>query len=410
MRLRWNGEIKKLIVRLGMFLAAVLALGNLGIGVFRNQMRREYTALAAGILENMQRAYPQLPEDELLRLLERPESVEGGQRLLDRYGVYAEYGSRTLDGQEKRLWLFQAEMNLFLLLALILGILLVVLYLRKRQRRIEELRRYMEQLSRGNYRLELNENEDDELSGLRNEIYRVTVRLRGSAALEQRRRQALSDSVANISHQLKTPMTSMTILLDDLAENEGMDEVTRCRFLSEIRRQLTGMTWLIAAMLKLSRLEAGVVELERRPVQAQLLVEKCFDDLQTTAEWREVRLEEELQPGASLTVDVDWTVEALCNIVKNAIEHSPAGSGVRVATAENEVYTEIRVTDSGTGIPQEEREKLFQRFYRGSGADRDSIGIGLAMAKEIVEQQHGHIQVESREGEGTTFFLKFMKE
>lgn len=409
MRLKWNGEIKKLTVRLGLFLAAVLALGNLGIGVFRNQMRREYTALAAGILENMQRAYPQLPEDELMRLLERPESVEGGQRLLDRYGVYAEYGSRTLDGQEQRLWHLQAGMNLFLLLVLSLGLLLVMRYLRKRQRRIEELQRYMEQLSRGNYRLELGENEDDELSGLRNEIYRVTVRLRGSAALEQRRRQALSDSVADISHQLKTPMTSMTILLDDLAENEEMDEVTRCRFLSEIRRQLTGMTWLVAAMLKLSRLEAGVVELERRPVQARLLVEKCFDNLQTTAEWREVRLEEELQPGASLTVDENWTVEALCNIVKNAIEHSPAGSSVQVATAENEVYTEIRVTDSGTGISQEEREKLFRRFYRGSGADRDSIGIGLALAKEIVEQQHGHIQVESREGEGTTFFLKFMK-
>lgn len=409
MRLRWNGEIKRLTGCLVLFLAAALALGNLGVGIFRNQMRREYTALAAGIMENMQRSYPQIPEEELFRLLETPESTGSGQKLLDRYGIYAEYGSRTLDRQENRLWHFQAEMNLFLFLTLALGILLIVFYLRKRQRRIEELRRYMEQLSRGNYRLELDENEDDELSGLRNEIYRITVQLRESAALEQRRSQALSDSVADISHQLKTPMTSMTILLDNLMENEDMDEITRHHFLSEVRRQLTGMTWLIAVMLKLSRLEAGVVELERAPVQARHLVEKCFDQLQTTAEWREVRLEGELQPGVSLTVDENWTVEALCNIVKNAIEHSPAGSSVQVSTAENEVYAEIRVTDSGVGISQEEREKLFQRFYRGSGSDRDSIGIGLALAKEVVEQQHGHIQVESQEGRGTTFFLKFMK-
>ena len=409
MRLRWNDEIKKLILSLGLFSAVILILGNLGIGIFRNQMRREYTALAAGILENMQQTYPQISEDELIRLLEAPEYPSGGRELLARYGIFEEYGSRTFGGQEKRLQYLQVGINLFLLLVLFLGSLRIIFYLQKRQRRIEELQCYMEQLSRGNYRLELEENQDDELSGLRNEIYRITVQLRESAALEQHRRKALSDSVADISHQLKTPMTSMTILLDNLTENEDMDENIRQRFLSEVRRQLTGMSWLIATMLKLSRLEAGVVELERVPLQAQLLVEKCFDRLQTTAEWKGVCLEKELQPEASLTVDENWTAEALCNIVKNAIEHSPAGGSVQVMTAENEVYTEIRVTDGGDGISQEEREKLFQRFYRGNGAARDSIGIGLALAKEVVEQQHGHIQVESQEGKGTVFSLKFMK-
>lgn len=104
-----------------------------------------------------------------------------------------------------------------------------------------------------------------------------------------------------------------------------------------------------------------------------------------------------------------WKLEALCNIVKNAIEHSPGGSRVQIETAENEIYTEIRVTDSGTGISREERQKLFQRFYRGGNAAEDSVGIGLALAKEVVEQQHGHIQVDSEEGKGTVFSLKFMK-
>ena len=142
---------------------------------------------------------------------------------------------------------------------------------------------------------------------------------------------------------------------------------------------------------------------------ADSLVEECLAKLQTAAEWKEVRLDVQLQPGASLTVDENWTVEALCNIVKNAIEHSPAGGSVLINAAENEVYTEIRVEDSGIGISREEREKLFQRFYRGSNAVEDSIGIGLALAKEVVEQQHGHIQVDSREGEGTVFSMKFMK-
>ena len=152
-----------------------------------------------------------------------------------------------------------------------------------------------------------------------------------------------------------------------------------------------------------------MVELERVPLQARDLVESCFDRLQTTAEWREVRLEAELEPGVTLTADENWTVEALCNIVKNAVEHSAAGGNVRVTARENEVYTEIRVTDDGVGISPEEREKLFQRFYRGNSADRDSTGIGLALAKEVVEQQRGHIQVDSQEGKGTVFSLKFMK-
>lgn len=409
MKLRWNEELKKLILGLAVFLVAAILLANLGLGAFRNQMRREYTALAAGILENVRREYPQAAEEELIQLLKTPESTKEGEALLARYGFFSEYGSSTLDSQEERLWRFQAGMNLFLILTLFLGILAIIAYLQRRQRRIEELQRYMEKLSRGNYRLELEENADDELSGLRNEVYRLTVKLKESAALEQRRRQALADSVANISHQLKTPMTSMTILLDNLTENEEMDQITRHRFLSEVSRQLTGMSWLIATMLKLSRLEAGVVELQRAHVEAGQLVEKCVVRLQTAAEWREVCMDVQLQPGASLVVDENWTVEALCNIVKNAIEHSPAGSSVQIAASENEIYTEIRVTDSGTGISREEREKLFQRFYRGSNAAEDSIGIGLALAKEVVEQQHGHIRVESQEGEGTVFFLKFMK-
>lgn len=409
MKLRWNEELKKLILGLAVFLVAAILLANLGLGVFRNQMRREYTALAAGIMENVRREYPQAAKEELFQLLKTPESTEEGEALLARYGIFSEYGSNTLDSQEKRLWHFQAGMNLFLILTLFLGVLAIIAYLQRRQRRIEELQRYMEKVSRESYRLELEENADDELSGLRNEVYRLTVKLKESAALEQRRRQALADSVANISHQLKTPMTSMTVLLDNLTENEEMDQITRHRFLSEISRQLTGMSWLIATMLKLSRLEAGVVELQRAHVEAGQLLEACIARLQTAAEWREVCLEVQLQPGASLVVDENWTVEALCNIVKNAIEHSPAGSSVQIAASENEIYTEIRVTDSGTGISGEEREKLFQRFYRGSNAAEDSIGIGLALAKEVVEQQHGHIQVESQEGEGTVFSLKFMK-
>ena len=177
--------MKKLILWLGLFLTAAILLANLGLAFFRNGMRREYTILAAGILENVRQAYPQVPEEELLGLLDAPKSTGEGQAILERYGFFTQYGSRTLESQEKRLLRFQLGMNAFLLLVLFLGILAITAYLQKRQRRIEELRQYMERLSGGLYSLELDENFDDELSGLRNEVYRITVQLRESAILEQ---------------------------------------------------------------------------------------------------------------------------------------------------------------------------------------------------------------------------------
>lgn len=211
MRLRWNEELKKLIRGVVLFLVAAVLLANLGLGVFKNRMRRDYTALAAGVLENVRQAYPQVSEEQLFRLLDVPGATEEGWEILARYGIFTEYGSRTLESQEERLLRFQMGMNAILLLTIFLGILAIIIYLQRRQHRIEELQRYMEKLSRGNYCLNLEENNDDELSGLRNEVYRLTVQLKESAALEQGRRQALADSVANISHQLKTPMTSMKI-------------------------------------------------------------------------------------------------------------------------------------------------------------------------------------------------------
>lgn len=409
MRLRWNEESKKLLLGLCLLLALSLVLGNLGIRFYQNRMRREYNLLVASMMETVQKSYPQASETELIGMLETEVPSAEGERILAQYGIFTENSSRTFARMEKQLAIFQAGMNLFLAGILAVGIGVALADLRRRQRRIEQLQCYMEQLQRGDYRLELEENADDEFSGLRNEVYRLTVLLKETAALAWQRRQALADSVANISHQLKTPLTSMTILLDNLTENEEMDEVTRHRFLAEISRQLTGMSWLIATLLKLSRLEAGVAELERKPVKVQKLVEECICRLETAAEWKGIALESRLQPEAVLNVDENWTLEALCNIVKNAIEHSPADSSVQIRASENEVYTEITVRDSGTGIPKEEREKLFQRFYRGSNAAQDSIGIGLALAKEVVEQQHGRIEIESGEGQGTLFSLKFMK-
>lgn len=193
MRLRWNEESKKLLLGLCLLLALSLVLGNLGIRFYQNRMRREYNLLVASMMETVQKSYPQASETELIGMLETEVPSAEGERILAQYGIFTENSSRTFARLEKQLAIFQAGMNLFLAGILAVGIGVALADLRRRQRRIEQLQCYMEQLQRGDYRLELEENADDEFSGLRNEVYRLTVLLKETAALAWQRRQALAD-------------------------------------------------------------------------------------------------------------------------------------------------------------------------------------------------------------------------
>ncbi len=312
--------------------------------------------------------------------------------------------------QEKQLWFLGVFSNIFTVSFFILFAVTVFFYLKRRQIKIRGLTDYMQEINRDRYRLDMEDNGDDELSGLRNEIYKLTVFLKEKADQAVERRQALADSVTNISHQLKTPLTSITVLLDNLSENPDMDKATRGHFLSELTCQVTGMSWLIGTMLKLSRLDAGVVELERARTGVNEMVQEVLTRLEMAAEWRQVCFRVNIPADAEIYADRKWTVEGLMNIVKNAVEHSPAGGTVEISGEENEVYTQIAVRDQGGGITREEQENLFRRFYKGSLAREDSVGIGLALAREIVEKQSGTISLDSRPGGGTVFRIRFLKQ
>ena len=234
--------------------------------------------------------------------------------------------------------------------------------------------------------------------------------MREQADIAAGQKAALADSVADISHQLKTPLTSVMVLMDNLAENPDMDRNLRQRFMSEITRQFTGMSWLISTLLKLSRLDAGVVELQKAPFNMRAFVEEVLQRLEMAAEWGQVSFSLDIPESAVLDADKKWTAEALLNIVKNAVEHSPAGSLVEISGEENDVYAVLAVRDYGAGLAREELQKLFMRFYNGRGAREDSTGIGLALAKEIVEKQGGYISVDSLEGKGNLFQIKFLKQ
>lgn len=405
----WNRKVRKLAVILSAIMTAGLLLANIGIGIYSDQVRKEYNCFLASVFGNVTTAYPEVQEEDLVRALKTQGNEDRGAEILAGYGVFQEYGSFSFAGQERLLLSLRALTNVFLIFVFFLTFLFFFRYLRRRHRNILELQHYMNKLNHAGYSLEIGENADDELSSLRNEIYKLAVMLQEQAQNALRQKRVLADSVTDISHQLKTPLTSVLVLIDNLSENPDMDRRTRQHFLSEITSQVTGMSWLTTTMMKLSRLDAGVVEMQESSFPLGIFVEEVLRRLEVAAELKDVSFRVAVPGDAMLSADRRWTGEALLNIVKNAVDYSSAGGCVEISGEENEVYTQIAVRDYGGGITKEEQEKLFRRFYNRNSAREDSMGIGLALAKEIVEKQDGYISVDSREGRGTRFLLRFLK-
>lgn len=403
-----NKNLKELTIScLVLVLGSILML-NVYLNYRFSRMNEESHMAAARLLELVKDRYPELEEQEWIRLLNQ-ESGDGlkGRELLNRYGIFQDQALSAGLARQQRDLRWWATLALFLACGGTAASLFY--YLRGRQRQIDCLAEYIRSVQRGDYSLEIDTNDVDELSGLKNELYKVTVTLRESAERARSQKKALADSVSDISHQLKTPLASVMILLDNLTDNPDMEVKTRRKFLGEITSQLSRVSWLAAVMLKLSRLDAGVVEFHRQRLDVGQLLEQVAKRLEILAEWKRVSLELQTKPDIFLTGDESWLAEALSNIVKNAIEHSPAGSAVLLTAEENEVYTAISVRDFGPGMTPEEQKHIFQRFYRSPYAGEDSTGIGLSLAKEIIERQNGYLTADSKQGEGTRMRVRFLK-
>lgn len=283
------------------------------------------------------------------------------------------------------------------------------LYVRKRQSRLQELENYMDRIARGQYDLELEDNSDDELSNLKNHLFKLTLMLREQEQDAKKKKVALAESVSDISHQLKTPLSSIQILLDDMVDNPDMDEDIKNKFIAECNRQVGGMNWMIVSMLKLSRLDAGMVEFENKRFFVVDMIREAVDNLSVLAELRGLKVEydPEMLQDITLCADYNWNREALQNIIKNALEHSDAGKNVTIAAKANDVYAEIVVINEGKPLSNKQKRQIFTRYYSEGKFEENSIGIGLPLAKAIIERQGGYLTVESN-SEETKFILKYI--
>ncbi len=277
----------------------------------------------------------------------------------------------------------------------------------RRYREIRTLAGQIDELLHGSEVPEFKHFREGDLEILRDEINKLTIRLREQAALLQKDKSSLADALADISHQIRTPLTSLNILLERMKSRE-IDSDTRRYLLRESGRMLSKIEWLVTALLKMSKLEAGSIVLQKETICMDRFLREAILPFEIAMEVHDKRLYVTGAEGKRFTGDYAWTLEAVQNVIKNGLEYTPDGGSLSIGCDENPLYTEIVITDSGPGIPKEDLPHLFERFYRGENAGTDSFGIGLALA-QILARENAVIQAQNAAKGGGQFRIRFYK-
>lgn len=402
-----HADDRRLLFRVAALSLVALVLSaplGLAMTVYVNSALRD---TYAGIVGTVAQKYPQA-EAEVVRNLSEPDtlSVSLGHQLLQRYGLEDLGAAQSGIGAGLLARLLPAGLALSGLACAGFALLLAE-YRRSICAQVAGLSAYLRQIDAGDYALDVRDNGEGSFSLLKNDIYKVTVRLREQAEMLQKDKTALSNLIADISHQIKTPLTSMGVLADLLADDPPEEDGRA--FVERLRAQLGRIQWLITALLKLARLDAGTAAFKSETVDVHQLIERALEPLQIPLEIKKQHLEVHGDNSASFTGDLHWSAEALTNVVKNCVDHTHEGGKIKIAYAANALYAEIIVSDDGEGIPGADLPNVFNRFYRGANAGENSVGIGLALAKAIFNAQGGDIAVRSQRGMGTSFEIRFFR-
>ncbi len=303
-------------------------------------------------------------------------------------------------------WHWDTGYGIFTLILCTIFILMHSVFTYRRYRKIAKLSAEINRILHGESSIKLDSYTEGELAVLQSEIYKMTVRLR-----EQQQRMAddkvyLADSLADVSHQLRTPLTSINILVTRLSQTELSPE-KRLKLMHDLKLLLSRIDFLITALLKISKLDAGTVQFHAENVSMDELIKKSSEPLLVPLELRGISLH--ITSEGCFSGDIAWTSEAVGNILKNCMEHTPAGGSITVNAKENPLFTEICISDTGCGIDKEDLPHIFERFYKGKNSDESSYGIGLALARMIVVTQNGIIKAENALSGGAVFTIRFYK-
>lgn len=402
-----NKEIKRLTFYL--ILSFLFGIGMLFLfhNIIYNMYKKNLIENNSYLVGKLVEKHPTL-EDEVISLLtEEKVEYETGRKILEKYGLDQIENLDFLEGMHSLKLNMILYDFFFVLFYFICTSFIYLLFIRKQYQKIEEMNQYMVAVLNGNDHFDIRDYEEGVMSRLRNDIYRITTRLKNQKEDVMQDKKNLEIVLSDISHQLKTPLTSMYVINDVLYE-DTLKESEKKELLTKNRKQLERIEWLVSSLLKISRIDSGTVTFKKEKVEMRNLIEKALEPITIALELKNQEVEIRGDNSLKMVCDSNWTREALLNILKNAHEHSKEGTKISVSYGTNALYTFIEIKDEGEGIETKDLKKVFQRFYKGNH-NKESIGIGLNMAYTILSKQNGTIEVASKKGQGTSFTIKLFK-
>lgn len=360
----------------------------------------------AGIIDNVLEKYPDIEKREIVEILNSSDKTNN--EILREYGIELDKDSVILENYTDFQKFIIIDINTLIVFILILSIIFFK-YNQSESKKINEITKYIEEINRGNYRLNIEENTEDELSILKNELYKITVMLKEVAENSQKDKTTLKDSLSDISHQIKTPITSILIMLDNILSDENMPEDIKKDFIKDIKREIVNIKFLVESILKLSKIDSNSIKFIKKEVFIKDIINEAVKNVSMLSELKNIEIIVLGDDSIKTICDLKWQVEAITNILKNCIEHSYENRKIYINYNQNNMYTELKIEDNGTGIDAKDLPHIFERFYKGKNSSSDSVGIGLALSKSIIESNNGYIQVDSKLNKGTTFIIKYLK-
>ena len=360
----------------------------------------------AGIIDNVLEKYPDIEKREIVEILNSSDKTNN--EILREYGIELDKDSVILENDTDFQKFIIIDISTLIVFILILSII-VFKYNHSESKKINEITKYIEEINRGNYKLNIEENTEDELSILKNELYKITIMLKEVAENSQKDKTTLKDSLSDISHQIKTPITSILIMLDNILSDENMPEDIKKDFIKDIKREIINIKFLVESILKLSKIDSNSIKFIKKEVFIKDIINEAVKNVSMLSELKNIEIIVSGDDSIKTICDLKWQVEAITNILKNCIEHSYENKKIYINYNQNNMYTELKIEDNGTGIDAKDLPHIFERFYKGKNSSSDSVGIGLALSKSIIESNNGYIQVDSELNKGTTFIIKYLK-
>ncbi len=395
---------KRFVIVFAAVVAACCALCAAGSALSLHHLRQTQNAAVAQLIANLRAHEPEMTDTEIMRILNAKENTLSAEKLLRSFGI-SEDSWTVKSSQTDSAAVAAVSVGVCLLCgAACFGVF--ALYKRRQRKRLDKLINYLAAVNGGSYDLALDSNSETADSRLQNEIYKTTVTLREAAQQSAESREKLKTALSDISHQLKTPLTSVIITTENLLDNPELPLDLRQEFLRDIYHSSNHISFLVQSLLTLSKLDADSIVLKRKPEPLSEIFSEVNQSIAVLAELRGVTVTAN-DNGVSLECDKKWLCEALSNIAKNCAEHTDEGGEVRLTAEANPLYTKITISDNGSGIDKTDLPHIFERFYKGKNADENSVGIGLALAKTIIQKSGGTVSADSEPRKGASFTVKF---